>query len=290
MKIDIQNLDNILITGGTGFLGKALIKRIYKPDKKIRVMARSEGSLISLKQEYPNIEIMTGSVCDDFMSKKSAKHMQSIFHLAAFKHVGQAETQPVQCVKSNVTGTMNMLSSYCPPINPKNGVFLNISTDKAAQVNGVYGASKLLAERMITEYSKYYDTYNFRTVRYGNVLYSTGSVLCKWKDALINSKQIIVTELEATRFFWTVDSAIDLIEDCLSNAVDSTPYCPNMKAMKIDNLLTAMIEKYSPKWKETKIKIIGLQPGENLHEKVLEEGPYSNEVELYTVEEIMEMV
>ena len=128
-----------------------------------------------------------------------------------------------------------------------------------------------------------------RIVRYGNVLYSTGSVLCKWKALIEEGKEVIVTEPKATRFFWTVDQAIQLIIDCLTNAKDSKPYCPSMKSMSIDNLLKAMVKKYS-NGKNIPIKVIGLQPGENLHEKVLEEGPYSSEAEQFNIDEIIELI
>ena len=129
----------------------------------------------------------------------------------------------------------------------------------------------------------------YRIVRYGNVLYSTGSVLCKWKDLIEQGKDVIVTDPNATRFFWNVEQAIQLIIDCLSNSIDSTPYCPSMKSMSISNLLEAMIQKYGNN-KPINIKEIGLQPGENLHEKVLEEGPYSNECKQFSIEEIKKLI
>ena len=210
-----------------------------------------------------------------------------VFHLAAFKHVGLAETQSRECVKSNVVGSINVLEQ-----SVKNNVefVIGISTDKAAQIGGVYGATKYLMERLFNQFEQDYPETKFRLVRYGNVLYSTGSVLCLWKDKLQNGEEVIVTEPEATRFFWTIDQAVDLIFDCMKNAVDSKVHFPSMKSMKISNLLKAMSEKYLPEGKELKVKEIGLQVGENLHEKILEEGPYSNEVEEFSIEEIKELI
>ena len=135
-----------------------------------------------------------------------------------------------------------------------------------------------------------YPETKFRLVRYGNVLYSTGSVLCLWKDKLQRGEEVIVTEPKATRFFWTLEQAVDLIFDCMENAVDSKVHFPSMKSMRIDNLLKAMSEKYLPEGQGLKVKEIGLQPGENLHEKILEQGPYSNEVDEFTIEEIKELI
>jgi FlaA1/EpsC-like NDP-sugar epimerase len=121
------------------------------------------------------------------------------------------------------------------------------------------------------------------------VLYSTGSVLCKWKASIQRGEKIIITAPEATRYFWSIDQAIDLIFDCMTDAINSEPYCPAMKSMKLADLLQAMIEKYS-NGQNIEVETIGLQPGENLHERVLEEGLYSNEAERFTTEEIKAVI
>ncbi len=276
-----------LVTGGSGFLGVPLVARLLKDGARVRVLSRDEGKLILLKQSYPEVEILTGDVADWFEVKQAMEGVDGVFHLAASKHVGIAEYQVRECIKSNTIGSMNILEHS---LDKELDFVIGISTDKAAQVAGVYGASKLLMERLFTQFEKLNPKCDYRIVRYGNVLYSTGSVLCKWKDLLQEGKEVIVTAPEATRFFWTVDQALDLIYDCLENAKDSKPYVPGMKAMNIENLLEAMVQKYLPAGKEKSIKVIGLQPGENLHEKILEQGPASNEVEQYTIEEIKELI
>jgi UDP-N-acetylglucosamine 4,6-dehydratase/UDP-glucose 4-epimerase len=273
----------ILITGATGFLGQELLKNIYKDfgEVNIRVLSRNEGKLIELKQQYPNIEIMTGCISDEMICKRALQGIDKVYHLAAFKHVGQAEKQPYQCVNANLIGTINLLKHF------KGKDFIAISTDKAAQVSGVYGASKLLMEEVIKEFAQVNEYINYRVVRYGNVLYSTGSVLCKWREALKHGGDVIVTSMDATRYFWTVEQAIELIFDCESNATSCEPYCPNMKAMSVGDLLAAMIRKYG---KAGEIKIIGLQDGENLHEKITKDGLSSKDAEQFTIEEIIELI
>lgn len=275
-----------LVTGGTGFLGEPLIKHILSEGGLVRVISRNEGKLITLKEKYPSIEIHTGDISDRFEVQQAMKDVNGVFHLAASKHVGLAEVFVRESVKTNVIGSLNILEES---LNHDLDFVISISTDKAAQVSGVYGATKLLMERLSGQYEKLNPKCKYRIVRYGNVLYSTGSVLCKWKDAIQQGKEITVTEPKATRFFWTVDQAIQLILDCMKNATDSKPYCPSMKSMSIENLLQAMIEKYS-NGKQVPVKVIGLQAGENFHEKVLEEGPYSNEVDQFTIEEIKELI
>ena len=173
-----------------------------------------------------------------------------------------------------------------------NGVF-HLAASKHVGLAEIYVRenvkSNTLGSLNILEESLNNPNCKYRIVRYGNVLYSTGSVLCKWKSLIEEGKEVIVTEPQATRFFWTVDQAIQLIMDCLIDSKDSKPYCPSMKSMSIDNLLKAMIEKYS-NGKNIPVKVIGLQPGENLHEKVLEEGPYSNEADQFTIDEIIELI
>jgi len=276
-----------LVTGGSGFLGVPLCERILKVGGRVRTIARDEGKLVDLKQKYSNIEILTGDISDKFEVHQAMKDVDGVFHLAASKHVGMAEIQVRECIKSNILGSMHILEKS---LETRPDFVLSISTDKAAQVAGVYGATKLLMERLHEQFERVNPDTKYRIVRYGNVLYSTGSVLCKWKKLLEEGKEVIVTDGNATRFFWTVEQALDLIEGCMANAIDCKPYCPEMKSMTINDLLNAMAKNYLPKGKELKIKSIGLQPGENLHEKVMEEGPYSNEVDRFTIDEIRKMI
>ena len=276
------------LNGGGGFLGKPLVIHILKNGGRVRIIGRDEGTLISIKEIHPTIEIHPGDISDEFEVKQAMQGVDGVFHLAASKHVGLAEKFVRENIKSNVIGSLNI---YEQSLKQDLDFVLAISTDKAAQVVGVYGATKLLMERLSKQYETLNPNCKYRIVRYGNVLYSTGSVLCKWKDLITDGKELIVTEPEATRFFWTVDQAIELILDCMKTATDSTPYCPNMKSMSIKNLLIAMVEKYgNSNWERYPIKIIGLQSGENLHEKVMDTGPYSNEVEQFTISEIKKLI
>lgn len=276
-----------LITGGSGFLGAQLVNEIINKGGIPRVFSRNEGKLIELKQKFPQIEVYTGDISDPFEIRQCFEGVTGVFHLAASKHVGLAETFTRECTKTNVIGSMNILEQSL--INKPEFV-IGISTDKAAQVSGVYGATKLLMERMFFQYEKLNQDTKYRIVRYGNVLYSTGSVLCKWRDLLKQGKPVIVTDPEATRFFWTREQAVELIFSCLKQASDSSPWVPEMKSMSIGNLLVAMSKKYLPEGKDLTVERIGLQAGENKHEKILEAGPYSNEVEEFTIEEIVELI
>ena len=277
-----------LITGGSGFLGKKLIERLLGMGcENIRVVARNEGQLVALQERYPTIQVITGNIADKLTADKACSNVDAIFHLAAYKHVNLAEDNVSECVSSNVQGTMNILEAsrkYEPAF------VIGISTDKASRVSGIYGATKLLMEGLFREYEKLNLATKYRVVRYGNVAYSTGSVMCKWRDRLIRGAEVTVTNLDATRFFWTVDEAVDLIFDCLENATDSKPRVKDMKALRIGDLLDCMAEKYLPIGKELRVRNIGMQRGDNLHEVILENGTDSSKAPRYTKEEIMSII
>ena len=215
--IQIEENKLYLVTGGAGFLGRPLVADILKKGGRVRIIGRDEGNLVALKEVHPSVEIYTGDISDAFEVMQAMKGVNAVFHLAASKHVGLAETFVRENVKSNVIGSLNIFEqSLKQPID----FILSISTDKAAQVAGVYGATKLLMERLSKQYQDLNDNCEYRIVRYGNVLYSTGSVLCKWKDLIEAGKEVIVTEPKATRFFWSVEQALDLIYDCMENSID----------------------------------------------------------------------
>lgn len=278
-----------LVTGGSGFLAEGLLRFLTKHNiKNVALLARNEGNLIKMKQQFPHVELVTGNCADPKIVYKALDGVSGVFHLAAYKHVGLAEKYPLECIQSNVTASMVLLD--CSLHKDINLDFLiGISTDKACQVSGVYGATKYLMEKMFQDYEKINKDTKYRIVRYGNVLYSTGSVLCKWRKLIEEGREVIITDPTATRFYWTVEQAIDLIMNCLENATDSTPYIPEMKSVSIGNLLEAMIRKYA-NGKTISIKNIGLQKGENMHEQIQDNGPLSNQVEQYSIEEVMNLI
>jgi UDP-N-acetylglucosamine 4,6-dehydratase/5-epimerase len=272
-----------LVTGGSGFLGHALISRLVKDDHKVVALARNEGKLIELQQKFPDIEIITGDIADPYTARLAVASVNGIFHLAGFKHVGQAEKQPKQCIQSNVSGSMVLLQAI--DRRPYDFV-IGISTDKAAQVAGIYGASKLLMEGLFRQFESHNPQTKYRIVRYGNVLYSTGSVLCKWKAALQKGEEVTITHPGATRFFWTVEQAVNHIFECLDNATDASPYIPYMNAISMRCLLEAMQKKYG---KAKKVNTIGLQPGENMSE-TMNGVIWSQDVPQYTIDEILQLI
>jgi FlaA1/EpsC-like NDP-sugar epimerase len=284
MSIEIKKNELYLVTGGSGFLGKALIKKIISLGGRVRCLSRNEGNMIKINQEHL-IEIYPGDVSDPIDVAQACKGVKGVFHLAAFKFVGLAEKFSRECIESNTFGSLNILQAS---LNNEFDFVIGISTDKAAQISGVYGASKFLMEKLFEQFENINPKVKYRIVRYGNVMYSTGSVMCKWKELMLKNEPCIITDPNATRFYWTVDDAISLIFECLDKATDSSPYCPKMKSITIGDLFKAMSELYYTDPVDP--IIIGLQPGENMHETIKKGIPDSFESEKYTIEEIKKML
>jgi len=266
----------IVVFGASGFLGTALVERLYGKGH-ILAVARNEGGLIVLKEKFPDIEIMTGDIAEPWVVQKAMEGADEVYLLSAMKHVGLAEIDTHSCIKTNIVGAMNVIEESIVT-SPKVLVF--ISTDKAAQPSGVYGCSKKISERLISEAERINPDTKYRIVRYGNVWGSTGSMITKWRPKMEKGEEIILTDPEASRFFWTVGESVDLIFECIEKAVDATPYVPKMKAVKMGVVLEACMEVYG----ECPVKIIGLQPGENKVETT-DGVTFSDSVEQFTKEE-----
>ena len=269
----------IVCFGASGFLGTALVERLYGQGD-ILAVARNEGNLIALKEKFPDIEIMTGDIAEPWTVKKAMKGADEVYLLSAMKHVGLAEIDTHACVMTNVVGAMNVIEESLIT-KPKHLMF--ISTDKAAQPSGVYGCSKKICERLLAEAERINPDTKYRIVRYGNVWGSTGSMITKWKPKMEKGEEIILTDPEASRFFWTVDEAVDLIFECLEKASDAKPFVPKMKAVTMGTVLEACMEVYG----QCPVKIIGLQPGENKVETT-DGVTFSDQVEQFSRTEFID--
>ena len=286
----IQKDELYLITGGTGVVGQALCSRILYMGGKVRVMSRTGSKLHALKEKYSDIEIQIGDVLSDYDVTYAHRGVKGVFHLAALAQSMQSGGASAS-IQTNILGSINVLNESLPKntTNHKLDFVLGVSSDKAVNVSGPYGATKFLMERLFDEYQEKNKKTKYRVVRMGNVIYSIDSVLYKWKSLLENGDKVIVTEPKATRFFLTKNQSVDLMLNGLASE-SSKPYCDIPKSTSIGNLLQAMANKYLPKGKELKVKEIGLQPNENLHEQIVDGGPMSNEMEQYTIKELEKMI
>lgn len=246
-----------VVFGGSGFLGTELIKRLVSiGHSDILAVARNEGALVALKEKFPSISIMVGDIADPWIVKKAMSGANEVFLLSAMKHVGLAEKDVRSCTNTNIVGLMNVINESLLD-HPKRVLF--ISSDKAAQPSGVYGCSKKIGEKLMEEAGVTNIYTEYRVIRYGNVWGSTGSIVTKWKPKMERGEEVILTDPDASRFFWTVGEAVDLIFECMHMASDASPYIPKMKAVKMGVVLEACMDVFG----QSPVKIIGLQPGEN---------------------------
>lgn len=270
----------IAITGASGFLGKALIKALGDTPSEIRCLGHSEKLMVEAKRQFPNCKWLAGDILDTGTLHKLIKGVDIVFHLAAQKHIPIGEAQPTYTLMTNIWGTKNVIDS-CIIHNVEEVV--GISTDKAFEPQTIYGMSKYFLERMFVENNT--GATRFYTCRYGNVAGSSGSVFEIWDKCGQEGKQFEITDPEMTRFYFTVEEAVEVIFQTLKKKDLTKPYIPTMKAMKMEDVLSVFMEHYNVR----QMKIVGNRGNEKKHEG-LSKDSMSNKVEHYTKPEIAEFL
>jgi len=260
----------ILIFGGTGSLGKTLINRFYKRNKLI-IFSRDEAKHWTIKNELKsqkNIRFNIGDIRDqESVDKAFLEFNPSIVIIAsALKQIDTCEQSPFESIKTNILGINNVINStvrYAERLKKLNSV-LFVSTDKACSPSNVYGMSKSLAERLVTNFSNKNKNTRYIAVRYGNVLESRGSILPLFRFQAEFKRHLTVTHTNMTRFIMTLEESADLIVSTLLGAKSGELWLPKLKSMKIIDLAEIFSERYSKP-----IKIVGIRPGEKLHEELI---------------------
>jgi len=256
-----------LITGGTGSLGKALIKRLKTQQAKIIVFSRDEGKQALEFGNQPDIIRVIGDVRDyEKLNITLKRHkVDYIIHTAALKRIDDMEFYPDECVKTNINGSENVAKAA---LNNNVEKCILVSTDKACQPVNVYGSSKFIAERIYTNYDYNSKSTVFASIRYGNVIASRGSFVPLFMDWIENNHTISVTSEEMTRFLFTLDDAVDAVLGALDSAVGGEVFVPQINSYTLPTCIKAL-EKIVGK--EANTETIGLRPGEKLHEDMLAE-------------------
>jgi|TARA_R110001592_G_scaffold20933_2_gene84950 FlaA1/EpsC-like NDP-sugar epimerase len=256
----------ILITGGTGSLGKALVKQL-KQYNKIIIYSRDEGKQALIFGNNPEIVRVIGDVRDyNKLNVTLQRHkVDYIIHTAALKRIDDMEWHPDECIKTNINGSENVARAAL-----SNGVkkCILVSTDKACQPVNVYGSSKFIAERIFTNYDYYSTSTTFASVRYGNVIASRGSFVPLFMDWIKKGQKIKVTSEEMTRFLFTLNDAVDAVLGALENSQGGEVFVPQINSYTLPVCIEAL-EKIIDKKSNT--EIVGLRPGEKLHEDMLAE-------------------
>ena len=271
------NGKDILITGGTGSLGKKLVQTIlheYEPERLI-VFSRDELKQFEMSQkwdirEHPSIRYFLGDVRDKDRLMMAFNDVDYVIHAAALKQVPAAEYNPEEFVKTNILGAMNIIEAALANRVKK---VVALSTDKACNPVNLYGATKLCSDKLFTAanvYSGYQDTH-FAVVRYGNVLGSRGSVVPFFKERM-QTGVLPITDERMTRFWITLGQAAHFVLMALEHSIGGELFVPKIPSMKIVDLATAI----GPDCKQ---EIVGIRPGEKIHETLMSEDEARNTIE-----------
>ena len=273
----------LLITGGTGSFGNAVLNRFLDTDiGQIRVFSRDEKKQDDMRHAFQakfpeaadKIRFYIGDV-RDLASVKNAMHgVDYIFHAAALKQVPSCEFFPLEAVKTNVIGTDNVLTAAI-----EEGVksVICLSTDKAAYPVNAMGTSKAMMEKVVVAKSRVTDRTKICCTRYGNVMCSRGSVIPLWIDQIREGKPITVTEGAMTRFIMSLEEAVDLVLFAFEHGQSGDILVQKAPACSIETLAKAVTELFSP---GHEIKTIGIRHGEKLYETLLTNEECENAIDL----------
>ena len=262
----------ILITGGTGSLGRALTKRLLEQNAKtVRIFSRNESKQIEMESEFSDdkrLRFFLGDIRDSERLFTALEDVDIVFHTAALKHVPKIEYNPFESIKTNVIGSQNVIDNSLKQNVEK---VIAISTDKAVSPLNTYGATKLLMEKLFVSANNYLNREKYRTrfhaVRYGNVLGSSGSVIPKFIQQIKSNEKIKITDSLMTRFNITMDNALDLIINTAKIGKGSEIFIPKLKAYNIMDVKSALFDLLH----ETEYEVVGIRPGEKLHETLINE-------------------
>jgi len=267
----------ILVTGGTGSIGREIVKSLlkYKPEV-VRIFSNDENNTFKMMQELgkKGKRFLIGDIRDKDRLIRAMEDIDIVYHAAALKHVPLCEYNPFEAVKTNVLGTQNVIDAAI-----KTGVkkVINISTDKAVNPTSTMGATKLLAEKLMTDANFYKGPSKtiFSSVRFGNVLFSRGSVIPLFEEQIKKKKMITITNPNMTRFMMSKANTVELIFKATLMAKGGEVFILKMPVVKLGSLADVAISTYSQKYKfkeeDIKKEHIDLRPGEKMFEELVSE-------------------
>lgn len=272
------NEKSILITGGTGSFGKMFTKMILEryPDvKRLVIYSRDELKQFDMAQlypesKYPQVRFFIGDVRDGARLKRACEGINVVIHAAALKQVPTAEYNPDECIKTNIGGAQNVIDAALAT-NVK--IVIALSTDKAAAPTSLYGATKLVSDKLFVAANNIrgHHEIHFSAVRYGNVMGSRGSVIPLFFDRAKNGV-LPITHKEMTRFNISLEEGVEMVLWAIENALGGEIFVPKIPSCKIETIAKAIAPNAI-------LENIGIRPGEKLHEEMITESDSYNTIE-----------
>jgi UDP-N-acetylglucosamine 4,6-dehydratase len=268
---------SLLITGGTGSLGRALVKTLLETSSVSRVVifSRDELKQLNMRKELgndPRLRWFLGDIRDIERLRRAFHGVDFVIHAAALKQVDTGEYNPVEFIKTNVLGSQNVIEASIDAGIKK---VVALSTDKASSPINLYGATKLTADKLFVAANNYGHAYGttFSVVRYGNVMGSRGSVIPFFLECAKLGKPLPITDLRMTRFLITIEEAVKFVFDSLEVMQGGELFVPKIPSIRIVDLAQAV----APGAKMTEI---GIRPGEKLHEEMISEDDIRRTIEI----------
>ena len=286
-KYDFISNKKILITGGTGSLGRELVLKILQHNPKvIRIFDVDETEQFDFQHELKGhesiVRFLLGDVRDKERLNRAVEDIDIIFHTAALKHVMACEYNPFEAIKTNVLGMQNVIEAA---INNNVGKIIFTSSDKAVNPSNTMGTTKLLAEKLMTSANYYKGARDcvFSSVRFGNVMGSRGSVIPLFKKQIKTGGPVTITDPTMTRFMMSMSQAVDLVFRSTEVSQGGEVFIFKMPTINISDLAEVLIQELAPRYghspEDIGIDIIGTKPGEKMYEELMteDEAPRSLE-------------
>jgi UDP-N-acetylglucosamine 4,6-dehydratase/5-epimerase len=259
----------ILVTGGTGSFGNRVAAQLARfGPKQLRIYSRDEKKQWEMQRSFPNFRYIIGDVRDPSRLADAMRGVDFVFHAAALKQVPSCENYPWEAVKTNTIGSQNVCAAAAAA-----GVrcVVALSTDKAVKPVNAMGISKAMMEKIVCSQNLFESKTVFCCVRYGNVMGSRGSVIPLFRELIARGQPLPVTVPEMTRFLMTLDQSVDLVHHAMTKATGGEIFVRKAPACTVMDLARVMAKKYAIAERDSAINVVGIRPGEKIHEVLVNE-------------------
>ncbi len=273
-----------LIIGGTGTLGTALVEKLVAAGTDVAVFSRDELKQSEMRKRFPEVRFILGDIRDPRSINGSMRGVDTVFHVAALKHVEFGEENPVEFIRTNLIGTINVAEAA---LAAGVGHVVFSSTDKGVLPINVYGMTKGISEKYLLSLNSHQTKTKFSVFKWSNVLGSRGSVVHTFVKSLKDERGVRVTDPRMTRFFVHIDDVVNFMMDNYVDASTTEAMIPPMKAARVMDLAETIAKIH--KIKKYDVSFIGIRPGEKIHEVMISTHDYcmrSDTYDQYTADEL----